>query len=665
MNRKNGTENNVPAEDMSGKQMPGNKTVSTEISGNDLSEEELETARIQNRLKNLLWTISGDYSLGTEVNAAVFKKSKYIALYDAVCKGGFARYFRPRTLEQYFEKAFLYGAEPSVLLPLSRLCIESAVWKKLAADRGGIAELRRLAFEDTLKKESGRLTHTVWGALEACYLRRCLYGTPAGNSKQLWVDKIVSLQDAEDTIDIIRCLDEVYNGAYPKGFADEFKGFGLFEENPGHGRQSGSEEDEEDKSEKEEDRIVNLLDDHLQEEDDGKNKAQKPNAVVLEDESMALAKDYIELNYGKSYLTPKEQRQLNYQICTGAHKECKLHFSDGLLSRPDALSGNVSSGDASLGNTSPGNASSGDASSGNASSGDASSGRYAPPEEQQPLPDAADTYQMEYARKVLRENLDILKANQLVTRQNILSLADILKRALLTREEKEIFPDEYGKIRVDRLWNIGRTNNRKLFDREFIQEFTDFAVEILIDSSGSQQIRQSLVALQGYIISEALSLAKIPHRVMGFCTFGDYTVMRRYRDYDEPIEADKRILEFYGSANNRDGLAIRAAAHSLSARREENKILIVLSDGTPNDIIVSKSKSRLRVQYCNEYAVKDTAREVYSLRSKGISVMGIFAGEEEALPAEKQIFGNEFAYIRKISDFSNVVGRYLKEQLMV
>jgi len=56
---------------------------------------------------------------------------------------------------------------------------------------------------------------------------------------------------------------------------------------------------------------------------------------------------------------------------------------------------------------------------------------------------------------------------------------------------------------------------------------------------------------------------------------------------------------------------------------------------------------------------------VYSLRSKGIAVMGIFAGEEEALPAEKQIFGNEFAYIRKISDFSNVVGRYLKEQLMV
>ena len=55
MNRNNGTENTVPAEDMSIKEMS-----IKEMPANDISEEELETARIQNRLKNLLWTISGD-----------------------------------------------------------------------------------------------------------------------------------------------------------------------------------------------------------------------------------------------------------------------------------------------------------------------------------------------------------------------------------------------------------------------------------------------------------------------------------------------------------------------------------------------------------------------------------------------------------------------------
>ena len=58
-------------------------------------------------------------------------------------------------------------------------------------------------------------------------------------------------------------------------------------------------------------------------------------------------------------------------------------------------------------------------------------------------------------------------------------------------------------------------------------------MEVLIDASGSQQGRQALVALQGYIISEALSIVKIPQRVMGFCTFGDFTIMQRFRDYED------------------------------------------------------------------------------------------------------------------------------------
>ena len=51
------------------------------------------------------------------------------------------------------------------------------------------------------------------------------------------------------------------------------------------------------------------------------------------------------------------------------------------------------------------------------------------------------------------------------------------------------------------------------------------------------------------------------------------------------------------------------------------------------------------------------------LRSQGVCVLGVFAGEEKDLAAEKKIFGKDFAYIRKISGFSPVVGRYLMKQL--
>ena len=61
--------------------------------------------------------------------------------------------------------------------------------------------------------------------------------------------------------------------------------------------------------------------------------------------------------------------------------------------------------------------------------------------------------------------------------------------------------------------------------------------------------------------------------------------------------------------------------------------------------------------------MKDTATEIRKLRNRKISVLGVFAGEEEDLQAEKRIFGKDFAYIRDISQFANVVGRYLRKQI--
>src|SRR5699024_4986320 len=185
--------------------------------------------------------------------------------------------------------------------------------------------------------------------------------------------------------------------------------------------------------------------------------------------------------------------------------------------------------------------------------------------------------------------------------------------------------------------------------------------------------RQSQVALQGYILSEALSIAGIPHRVTGFCTLGAYTVLTMFRDFEEDREMNRRIFECYGSANNRDGLAVRTAAAGLDQRKEENNILVVLSDGRPNDIMARSqspgytlpgSKKTEKEPYCLDFALRDTAGEIRRLRNRRIAVLGVFAGEEEDLSAEKKIFGKDFAYIRDLSYFANVVGRYLKKQIV-
>ena len=48
---------------------------------------------LENRMKNLLWTVSGDYELDVELDIRSFWRSKYISLYDAVKQGAIARYF--------------------------------------------------------------------------------------------------------------------------------------------------------------------------------------------------------------------------------------------------------------------------------------------------------------------------------------------------------------------------------------------------------------------------------------------------------------------------------------------------------------------------------------------------------------------------------------------
>ena len=55
--------------------------------------------------------------------------------------------------------------------------------------------------------------------------------------------------------------------------------------------------------------------------------------------------------------------------------------------------------------------------------------------------------------------------------------------------------------------------------------------------------------------------------------------------------------------------------------------------------------------------------EVRRARNQGIFVIGIFVGNEEELSVEKRIYGKDFAYIRNISNFSRMVGTFLRRQI--
>ena len=60
-----------------------------------MNREELEERQLEiaNRMKNIIWTVCGDYTLEAKPDVEAFLKSKYIALYDGIKQGAFAKYF--------------------------------------------------------------------------------------------------------------------------------------------------------------------------------------------------------------------------------------------------------------------------------------------------------------------------------------------------------------------------------------------------------------------------------------------------------------------------------------------------------------------------------------------------------------------------------------------
>lgn len=572
---------------------------------------------IENRIRNLMWTVSGDYELDTKPDLDSFHKSKYISIYDAIKQGAFSRYFDKDAFGMYLVKKIYLGGEEGPLTTLAQLCVDSSVWKKISRERIGVPDIRKRAFSDILEHDFHKMTATLPGRIKIALLREAVTGSLAGEKVIVGaVNQIKGLSEAKSTMDLIEVTDRLYNQVVDRGFE---KRCGALKDVLAVSRQQLkdfdwqdflNEEMQEDQMEQYLRRMTDHLADSSPEEGEEEKERRTGGVICLDEEAVAKMYSYIELNYGRTYLTEQEERQLNRRICKGAHGDCSLYFTDGILK--DGVKINS---------------------------------------------------QYEYAKKTKEFNLRALHQNRRVTMRSIEVLSEILKYALTARNEEESSMSEYGNIVPSRLWNIGRTSNRKLFERIQKCDNSEFAVDVLIDASGSQRTRQSQVALQAYIISCALSRVKIPHRVMGFCTFWDYTVMRRFREYDEGPEADERVFEFYGSSNNRDGLAIRAAAWGLGKREQENKVLIVLSDGRPNDIIVNRPGSRNPAAYFGDYAIRDTALEVRKARSLGIAVLGVFAGEERDLAAERKIFGKDFAYIRDIRNFAPVVGRYLKKQL--
>ena len=594
----------------------------------------------ENRIRNLHWTISGDYTQQMKPDVSLFLRSKDIALYDGIKQGALAKFFDIHFLGMYLVKKIFMGADEAALTFVSQLCIEEAIGERICEQRPGIWEMQRKACEDILDQEYETMPSAAdkLGYLRVNLLRRRIdRGENADASNKTitnitekeqkdrkykgiyhYINLISSAAETADTMSLIRIIDTVYNEVADPDFSkkatlEQVLAVTMEDLTEFDWHDYLSEEMYEDALESYMEQLTSNVAgmenaDVTREMEEERQSKQK--ITVLPPEALEKAHTYVELNFGKTYLSELEENRMNQLMCRDIHSDCSLYFTEGILKSP-----------------------------------------------------VKRNYQYEYAKRLKNKNIWLYHDKHRIVKRNIALLTEMLKKSLVIKSENQEILSDRGMIVPSRLWRLGRSSDAQVFRRELKGDSSDFVVDVLIDASGSQMSRQGEVALQAYIISEALSNAELPHRVMSYCTFWDYTILHRFREYDDQRSANENIFNYVTSSHNRDGLAIRAAGYGLLNREEEKKILIILSDGRPYDVIVNRPNAKNPAPYHGKYAITDTAAQIRKLRSQGVSVLGVFAGEEKDLATEKKIFGKDFAYIRNITGFSKIVGRYLTKQL--
>jgi hypothetical protein len=207
---------------------------------------------------------------------------------------------------------------------------------------------------------------------------------------------------------------------------------------------------------------------------------------------------------------------------------------------------------------------------------------------------------------------------------------------------------------------VDRRNGNMPSDRLFVKRIKDrreVAVLLLIDLSRSTANRvpgseASVLEIEKeaiVILCEALTMLGDVLAVAGFSGSGRLGVdYFRIKGFDEPLtdEVKRRIGGLQPQRNTRLGAAIRHSARRLSEQPAAVRLLMILSDGFPND-----------TDYRGPYAAADTRQARAELTACGIRFHALTVN----LPADPQLdqlYGKARHHV--VSDVRELPGRLLR-----
>lgn len=216
----------------------------------------------------------------------------------------------------------------------------------------------------------------------------------------------------------------------------------------------------------------------------------------------------------------------------------------------------------------------------------------------------------------------------------------------------EAFADRHGG---------GATNDRLHVDTRPLRR--DVAISLLVDASASTDSwvtgKRRIIDVEKealLIVAEALDALGDPHAILAFAGEGPESVeVRRIKalaGQETAQEVRRRIAGLEPGGYTRAGAAIRHATAGLVQHAARHRLLLLLSDGRPNDVD----------QYEGRYGVEDTRAAVYEARLQGLHCCCLTV-DREAPRYAARIFGRDFAVLTRAERLPGALTGLLRDLL--
>lgn len=201
---------------------------------------------------------------------------------------------------------------------------------------------------------------------------------------------------------------------------------------------------------------------------------------------------------------------------------------------------------------------------------------------------------------------------------------------------------------------FGRTDGRIFCNSRLPTEPIRMSVALLVDESGSMcgSDRITRARAAAIVMQDFCEKLGIPIMIVGHTASSRHVDLYSYADFNSVDRQDRyRLMDMSARCCNRDGAALRYVAEKLAKQNAEIKLLMIISDGQPNDD-----------GYSGSAAEADLRGIKVEFSRKGVDLYAAAIGDDKE--NIERIYGSGFLDITDLNQLpillTNIIARNIK-----